>query len=282
MSLSIKPTLKIVATILAKNEEDVIGKNIEHHIEHGVSQFIITDNNSSDNTKSIAGKYPEVVEIIDEKNDTHHQSKWVTRMAQIACKLNPDWIIHLDADELWGGLQGLREIHSDVVSCERMFLHPPVISNMFNLHNFRYYLNFDDLNIPQECKIAHRPNPNFVIEHGNHAIEGISGYTTKNIFRHHYPIRTLAQWQSKSEGHLALMKRDSLCVRWEKWHKFNTDGSLNEKFNFLCDNWEKYRFNKSHSAFVNMLDFWATPEMITHFKENKNLLPSIGEWPKHT
>ena len=104
----VRPSLKIVATILAKNEEDIIAENIEHHIEQGVSQFIVTNNNSTDHTRSIVEKYPEVAEIIDEPGDNHHQSKWVTRMAKMACKLNPDWIVHLDADELWGGFFHLR------------------------------------------------------------------------------------------------------------------------------------------------------------------------------
>ena len=132
MSLFINSSLNIVATILAKNEEDIISKNIEHHIEHGIKHFIITDNNSTDNTKKIAEQYPEVIEIIDEPGDTHSQSKWVTKMAKIACKIKPDWIVHLDADELWCGLNNLKEIDGPVASCERMLLHPPVNDN-FNI-----------------------------------------------------------------------------------------------------------------------------------------------------
>ena len=50
----IKPSLKIVATILANNEEDIIGQMIEHHIHQGVQSFIVTDNNSTDRTAAIA------------------------------------------------------------------------------------------------------------------------------------------------------------------------------------------------------------------------------------
>src|SRR4051812_8210794 len=114
----------IVATILVKNEEDIIGANIEHHINQGVSKFIITDNGSTDATATIASRYPEVVEIISESDDCHNQSLWVTRMARLACKLKPDWIIHLDADELWMGLGNLR-CDCEVFGSTKMYLHPP-------------------------------------------------------------------------------------------------------------------------------------------------------------
>src|ERR1017187_7474284 len=120
-----KPSLKNTATILARDEEDIIGRNIEHHIEQGVTNFIITDNLSKDKTKEIAGKYKEVVEIIDAPENDHRQSEWVTRMARLAYKLKSDWIIHLDADELWCGLSQLRHFNCEAFGSTKMFLHPP-------------------------------------------------------------------------------------------------------------------------------------------------------------
>ena len=67
---TIKPQIKIVGTILSRDEEDIIGANIEHHINQGVTHFIVTNNNSKDRTRQIIEKYPEVVEIIDECEDS--------------------------------------------------------------------------------------------------------------------------------------------------------------------------------------------------------------------
>ena len=64
--------LKIVATLLAKDEEDIIAQNIEHHINQGVTDFIVTNNRSKDHTRTIVEKYPEVKEIIDEPDETHN------------------------------------------------------------------------------------------------------------------------------------------------------------------------------------------------------------------
>ena len=46
----------IVATILVKDEEDIIGSNIEHHINQGVTHFILTNNRSKYKTLQIVEK----------------------------------------------------------------------------------------------------------------------------------------------------------------------------------------------------------------------------------
>ena len=274
--LKTKPAIKIVATILAQNEEDIIGRMIEHHIKQGVTHLIVTNNASTDRTREIAEKYPEVVEIIDEPGNNHHQSKWVTRMAQMACKWNPDWIIHLDADEFWVNLGSLRGQKGDVVRCEKMYLHPPT-GDEFDLQKMRWYLNFNHVPIPQECKVAHRPNPNIVITHGNHEAEGLSSETS-NLERHHFPIRSYAQWESKAKKHEALKRRNSICKRWEKWYDLLAQGDLKEEYQKIIGHWKSMidgDVNKEH--FLELLNFWATPEILNYFKNN-NYLPKIEEW----
>lgn len=262
------PKLRLVATILAKNEADIIGRVIEHHIEQGVQQIIVTDNNSTDDTRKIAASYPEVVEIIDEAGDDHNQSVWVTRMAQLACKWSPHWIIHLDADEFWYNLRSLSKCTAPVAKCERMYLHPP-----WEEMNHSYYLNFDHLPIPQECKIAHRPDPEIVIEHGNHNANRDSA--TSEMFRHHYPIRSLAQWEQKASGHLALMRRNAICDRWQKWYKLREDGTLKETYQKLTSQWRSMVASPNREDFLSLLELWATDEMIEFFRTH-DYLPQIG------
>lgn len=273
--LSIKPSIKIVATLLVKNEEDIIGLNIEHHIQQGVGQFIITDNASRDQTRHIVEKYPEVVEIIDEPGDTHNQSAWVTRMARLACKLNPDWIIHLDADELWCNLAKLRQVKSKVAACEGMYLHPP-IDETFDWGKQKYYLNFDQCDIPKECKIAHQPDPNIIITHGNHGVEGAHP-ETETIPHHHYPVRSYTQWARKALGHLALKKRNISCSRWENWYNLLQDGKLEEEYRRLIRLWKSILVEPTHDKFISLLGFWDGAEL---FEKHPETLPTIGTWPR--
>jgi glycosyltransferase involved in cell wall biosynthesis len=270
----------IVATLLAKNEEDIIGANIEHHINHGIKQIIVTDNGSTDNTKSICAKYPEVVEIIDEPGECHEQSAWVTKMARMACKLNPDWIIHLDADELWEGFYSLRSFDAKVVGSTSLFLHPPVSAN-FSIVEMRYYLDFNHIDIPGECKIAHRPDPELVITHGNHGVTNSARiHYTKNVCRHHYPVRSINQFISKAvNGHLALKRRNAICERWEKWYNLHQQGKLASLFESVCQHWQNMIANPNLQDLLKMMEFWSTPETMEFFQVQQ-VLPIIRTWPK--
>ena len=71
----------------------------------GVDGFIVTDNNSTDETANILRKYYKkgwIKEIINEPGNNYNQKKWVDRMIKIAKnKYHTDWIINADADELW-------------------------------------------------------------------------------------------------------------------------------------------------------------------------------------
>ena len=276
------PSLRIVATILAKNEEDIIGKVIEHHINQGVRQFILTDNDSSDRTKEIAAKYPEVVEILDEPGNDHHQSLWVSRMARIACKFQPDWIIHLDADELWTNVQNLRTVQAPVAACEGMYLHPPTEGN-FNIANQRWYIDVDHTPLPKITRVAHRPDPNIVILHGNHTVEGCPNVEViHNIPIHHYPIRSYNQWASKATKHLCLKRRNSICKRWENWYHMLQENKLEPEYNKLVNCWKRLIQGSNDLAdFLQIVGLWCTPEVLHYLQENQ-IMPKIGEWPCET
>ncbi len=269
---------RLVATLLVRNEEDIVGANIEHHVEHGVSHFIVTDNASTDRTREILGKYPEVVEVIDEPCLEHRQSEWVTRMARLACKLDPHWIVHLDADELWCGLTQLRLAAKPAVASTKMFLHPPRLVR-FDLHRLRYYLDFEDAGLPGESKVMHRPDPEIVIVHGNHGCNRDTEFT-KAVWRHHYPVRCWEQFLRKTvDGHEALLRRNAPCERWGKWYAHYQNGTLCNLYDRICDHWESMVHSPSSDDLIPLLEFWSTPEVIRYFKETKRL-PKIGQWPK--
>ena len=86
---------KLIMTILAKNEEDIIERQILFNKAQGINAFIVTDNNSSDKTPEIFKKYKDkgwILEIIDEKGEDHNQSLWVHKMIMLAKeKYGADW-----------------------------------------------------------------------------------------------------------------------------------------------------------------------------------------------
>jgi len=231
--VSKNPRVKIVATLCVKDEADIIAANIEHHIEQGISQFLITDNASTDDTRNIVGKYKEVVEIFDSADPTHNQEKHVTKMAREACKLDPDWILHIDADEFAIGLDYLNHVDVFSITLFQGWHHLATeLDSPDWMESMKWYIDFKELRkfTDKTSKIAHRPDKEIIISHGNHYIvnlDGRSNITTDYIQAHHFPLRTYKQLESKAtNGYSGLVSRGQLSERWLYWNKLFKKGIL--------------------------------------------------------
>jgi hypothetical protein len=96
--------MKIVMTMMVRDEADIIGAMIEHHLAQGVDHFIATDNGSVDGTTAILERYRDAG-VLDLREDPVHrkqQAPTVTAMARDAYTLyGADWVLNADADEFW-------------------------------------------------------------------------------------------------------------------------------------------------------------------------------------
>ncbi len=97
--------LKLIMTLLVKDEEDIIETNIRFHKAMGVDRFIVTSHNSTDKTNEILEKLKQegiVLDIIYETSPAYDQENFVDRMIKLAKrKYKADWIINADADEFY-------------------------------------------------------------------------------------------------------------------------------------------------------------------------------------
>ncbi len=95
---------KLVMTLLARDEADIIEANILFHLSRGVDFIVATDNGSSDGTADILRKYEKrgVLHLIHEPSRVFDQAAWVNRMGRIAHnQYGADLVFHCDADEFW-------------------------------------------------------------------------------------------------------------------------------------------------------------------------------------
>lgn len=239
--------MKLVMTLLVRDEEDILQQNIEFHLAQGVDFIIATDNKSVDSTASILNEYKNkgVLHSIFENNDNYNQHVWVTRMARMASiQHSADWVINNDADEFWWPVKGsLKETFQNippeyniVIADRYNFVAIEDISALF-YHNMVYKekVSLNPLGAPLPPKVAHRANDRIAVKQGNHSVAGcgpqnaVSGII--EIF--HFPNRNKQQLLNKIiKGGAAYERNEDLSEAigrtWrELYREYKEKGNLN-------------------------------------------------------
>jgi glycosyltransferase involved in cell wall biosynthesis len=204
--------MKLVMTLLVRDEEDIVADNLDFHLAQGVDEVIVTDNGSVDGTLEILRAYEArgLVRIIVEPTDDYSQGRWVTRMARLAAtEHNADWVINNDADEFWWPREGtLRTLFERlggdvgvVVGHRTNFVPRPEDDRPYwERMTLRERESLNPVGKPLPPKLAHRAHPEIVVVQGNHRIKGPdvgSEVDDGSIEILHFPMRSYAQFENK-------------------------------------------------------------------------------------
>jgi hypothetical protein len=246
--------MRLVMTLLVRDEEDVLRENIEFHRAQGVDFFIVTDNKSEDTTPDIIREYEQlgIARYIFEGDDDYNQTAWVTRMARMAAtEFSADWVINNDADEFWwprGGdlkstFAAIRTEANVVVAPRHDFVALNDASGDFYRDMiYRKKVSLNTQGKPLPPKVAHRGDPQAVVEQGNHWVEladdmqAIDGLI--DIF--HFPLRSYTQFTNKIiKGGQAYQRNQSgdenMGRTWKKlYEQYQQDGLVDYYRNETC------------------------------------------------
>ncbi|MGO9752757.1 MAG: glycosyltransferase family 2 protein [Solirubrobacteraceae bacterium] len=204
--------MKLVMTLLVRNEADIIEANLDYHLAQGVDFVIVTDHGSGDGTGELLRRYEQtgLVTVLHDEGEGHDQSMRVTRMAQLALTEHcADWVIHNDADEFWWPLAGsLRDVFASIPAeygqievQRRNFLpRPDGVDPFYSRLVYRDRASINPSGEPLEPKVAHRAHPDVVVAAGNHSISGaelrpVPVGELLEIF--HFPMRSYDQFERK-------------------------------------------------------------------------------------
>ena len=240
--------MKLILTLLVRDEEDIIGENIRFHLNQGVDFIIVTDNNSVDSTPEILKSYEDqgVLRIINEPQDDYSQSEWVTRMAQLAYKeYDADWVINSDADEFWWPKEGnlketFRKIPKDisVLEIQRNDFIPviDIEKPFYQRMIYKKVVSITHLGQALPPKICHRGFEDVIIKQGNHMLIhpiDISAIKTDHIEILHFPMRSFKQFENKIKLGGAAYQRNTILKKgvggtWRRLYEKHQAGTLED------------------------------------------------------
>jgi Glycosyl transferase family 2 len=211
--------VKLVLTLLVRDESDIVDEHLRYHLEQGVDLVIATDTSSNDGTTEVLESYARqgCLHLLRESGDNFRQAEWVTEMARLAAvDFGADWVINSDADEFWWPREGtLKEVLGAVPGrfgliggLWRHFVPRPETGEPFWE---RMVVRGRSASVaspywPPWLKVVHRANPAVVVSQGNHDARApglvlVRDWLPFEIF--HFPLRSSAQMEKKLELGLA-------------------------------------------------------------------------------
>lgn len=244
--------MKIVLTLLVRDEIDIIESTLRYHLDAGIDLIIATDNGSVDGTTEVLKRYEKTGRLayLYEPPSDFSQHTWVTRMARSAYEVyRADWVINGDADEFFMPTHGslktaLQDVPKEVgvvaigrhdfVPFERPYQDAPVVEMIYRK---RETVGLSGR--PRSPKVIHRGVEDIVVEQGNHHATSrhfeapVFPLSTIELF--HYPIRSFPQFESKVRNggsgyarNIHLHKQVGSHKRY--WYSLLVEGKLEEEY----------------------------------------------------
>ncbi len=208
--------MKLVMTLLARDEADIIDAQISFHLNAGVDFVIATDNLSRDGTTEILESYAKAgqLHLIREEGEYLQQAEWITRMGRLAAtEFGADWVLHSDADEFWWPRgESLKDVLASIPSrygivraLLRHFVPRPDDGSSFTERMIVRMSTAAPINDPRSLfrpnlKIIHRADPNVNVSIGaqrviDSTLVPLRGWYPIEFF--HFPVRSLEQSERK-------------------------------------------------------------------------------------
>ncbi|MER3488188.1 MAG: hypothetical protein C4307_05465 [Chloroflexota bacterium] len=208
--------MRVVMTLLVRDEADIVESQLAFHLAAGVDFVIATDHRSQDGTTDILRRYEGegVLRLIRREEEGFRQAEWVTEMARLAAaEYGADWVIHADADEFWWPRGGnLKEVLAAipprfglVFGLWRHFAPRPADGRHFSERMIYRLSPYGPSTEPADpfhpqVKVAHRADNSVRVAVGNHDARSLGlvllrGWYPLEVL--HFPLRSLEQLRSK-------------------------------------------------------------------------------------
>src|SRR3954452_20188062 len=208
--------MKLVMTLLARDEADIVRDQLEFHLNGGVDFVVAMDNLSQDGTTEILESYARDghVHLIRQDGEYLRQADWITEMGRMAATdFGADWVIHSDADEFWWPRgESLKDVLASIPArygiVRALLRHfvprpedgSPVAERMTVRISTSSPINDPRSLFRPNLKVVHRADPNVNVSIGAQRLIDspflpLRGWYPLEFF--HFPVRSLEQCEHK-------------------------------------------------------------------------------------
>ncbi len=243
--------MKLVMTLRARDEADVVDAQIAFHLNAGVDFVVATDHSSQDGTTEILESYARGrhLHLIREEADEMREGDWATRMSRLAAAdFGADWVIPSDADEFWWPRGGsLKEVLASVPArygivraLLRQFVPRPDDASFFAERMTARVSGSAPINDPNSLfrpnlKAIHRGDPGATLSAGAHTLLDsrlvpLRGWYPIELL--HFPIRSFEQCERKYRN-LRTSLGASRNAYYDEVHRARQEGRFGELYDSL-------------------------------------------------
>lgn len=232
--------MTVAAALMVRDEVDIIGSQINYLLGQ-VDEIFVLDNRSDDGTTEILRGYENVV-LIEDREVGYWQERKMSALAQDVMRRGHDWVVPVDADELWvaphgmtvGGYLTSVSLDVQVVRADIRNHVPTGADDPDEPDPFRR-IRWRQPEAQELGKVACRVHDALTIHAGNHAASyrgrpflAVGGLTIR-----HFPWRSEAQYVRKirngEEAYAATDLHESVGAHWRMWEG-QPDEAIEEHF----------------------------------------------------
>jgi hypothetical protein len=246
--------MKLVMTLRARDEADVLESHLAFHLAAGVDFFIAIDHRSTDRTTEILGEHARAgrLHLIREEGEEMHEGEWATRMARLAAtEFSADWVISSDADEFWWPRgESLKDVLSSIPArygiVRALLRHfppradgdSPFAERMIVRTAGQAPINDPTSLFRPNLKSVHRADPEVRLAAGAHTLIDsqlvpLRGWYPIELL--HFPIRGFEQFERKY-AHLETSLGTGRNAYYEEVHRARREGRLGAMYeSFVID-----------------------------------------------
>jgi hypothetical protein len=242
---------------MVRDEADVVGISVRHHLSLGLAEILVVDNGSSDGTDRILADLARRHPVRWARDDSgYRQAEIVSGLAGDAYRRGATWVLPFDADELWhvpGGplVELLAQTSSPALECEvRNFVQARSerVSRRESLLSMTRRVAapvglYDDarlrleageiafVEMPYPPKLLVRAGPRIELAFGAHGAEGLDGEPTPTaaVLCLHAPLRSRAALDRKAVNGRrtkALGLHPEINWHLQRWARLQEEGRL--------------------------------------------------------